>query len=87
MANTDVTPSQTEITKDNTDENPSQPEIAKVDKSVTSNVTKQATKYTEQQFSEANKYTEQQSSDNSSMSTTTEKYNHTVHPSSHTCTR
>jgi hypothetical protein len=45
MANTDVTPSQTEITKDNTDENPSQPEIAKLDESVTSNRTNQASKY------------------------------------------
>ena len=83
MANTDVTSSQTEITKDNTDENPSQPEIAKVDKSVTSNVTKQAK---EQQFSKANKYTEQQSSDNPSTSTSTEKYSHPVHPSTHTGT-
>ena len=51
MANTDVTPSQTEITEDNTDENPSQPEIAKVHMSATSNRTKQASKYKEQQSS------------------------------------
>ena len=49
-------------TKANIDKTPSQPEITKTDMSVNSNVTKQATKYTEQQFSEATKYTEQQSS-------------------------
>jgi hypothetical protein len=42
--------------------------------SVTSNVTKQATKFTEQQFSEATKYTEQQSSKATSLMTITEKY-------------
>jgi hypothetical protein len=44
-------------TKANIDETPSQPETTKTVLSSISNVTKQATNYTEQQFSEANKYT------------------------------
>jgi hypothetical protein len=50
-ANIDVTPSQPEDTKANIDETPSQPEITKLDRSVTTNETKQATKYKEQQSS------------------------------------
>ena len=74
-ANIDVTPSQPEFTKAYIDETPSKPEITKVDVSVTSNVTKQATKYMEQQSSEA-----------PSLMASTEMDNWPVSPSSHTCT-
>jgi hypothetical protein len=79
-SNIDVTPSQPEDTNANIAKTHSQPETAKVDTPAISNVTNQATKYTELQFSEATKYTEQQSSEAHSLMASTEKDSWPVSP-------